>query len=494
MNNEIENIFREKFDNFEATPREGLFDAILAKRKRKRRALWMWSAAALVLLGTSVGVISSYNADSNTDNSIANDKTLIPDESSMQENDTSEYAGFKTVDHFIDTEKSSPKDLALKVETNKNSELTEDSKKELATSTKQRSLPIASNNRIIPKDIRPVEADPSFTSVNNTQTTNQDLAELYKQIAAENKNTDLTKATLFTKTGTLEIDYKREPISPKSKTEEPPHSKSEEPVKPINTSTQTPEIQDKTTTTPPIHKLVKLSRWSIETSAAAGVGSRDIKGEQQYVALRDMTESSMLSNSWSVNGIYQFNPKWNVQSGINLINRKENFEYTSEDKTVYTERTETKTETVIHPVLGEIEREYTLTVKDSQTIAGTATNHTNRYRTVSIPIVLERTLLTHNKWSILAKGGTMVSIYSKTSGIVINGNSEITDINSGETRQQGMVSGIFGLGAMFTPSDRISLVLYPQTNVGINSSYSSRVAFTQREMGLYIHTGLRIKL
>jgi hypothetical protein len=52
MKNDIENSFQQKFENFEMTPSEGLFDAIQAKIiKKKKRAIWMWSAAMLILAG-----------------------------------------------------------------------------------------------------------------------------------------------------------------------------------------------------------------------------------------------------------------------------------------------------------------------------------------------------------------------------------------------------------------------------------------------------------
>jgi hypothetical protein len=492
MSNEIENIFKEKFDNFEAAPREGLFDAILAKRKKKRRAIWMWSAAALVLLGTSYGILSNLPSDTPSTDSVVennNPKKII------KTDDGKETIGFRQVDTYIgkttENKKVASNDIEQQISEPSKGISESEGNSRPTIRDEQPETPRYVDTRPI-KDEIPIISNPIPKSTLDSPISTQELADLYKQIAANDKNADITKAKLFTKTRTSEVDLikGRNFISPKNEDPKTIIKKSTDQESPI---IDVDGNEDKTTP-PPIHKLVKLSKWSIETSAAGGIGGRSISGAKDYVSLRNLTESSKISTAISITGIYQIDPLWNVQAGFNYTNRRENFTHTSDDKTTYSQHDEIRTETIIHPVLGEIEREYSVTVMDTNTIDGITSNNTNNYKTINIPVVLERELINHKKWSVMAKGGAMVSIYGQTIGNIVNESNQITELNSSESRQSGMISGILGLGAMYAPTDRISIVLYPQANVGFNSRFNSNVAFTQREMGLYTHLGLRIKL
>jgi len=56
MNNKIENIFKEKFNSYESTPRADLFETIQIKRAKNKRSQWYWALAGLM----SVIIISSF--------------------------------------------------------------------------------------------------------------------------------------------------------------------------------------------------------------------------------------------------------------------------------------------------------------------------------------------------------------------------------------------------------------------------------------------------
>ena len=74
MSTEIENIFKQKFENFESAPSAGLFDKIQAARaKKKRIVIWMWSSAALLLFSLGLGyTVLSTSSDSK----LAKDNTI----------------------------------------------------------------------------------------------------------------------------------------------------------------------------------------------------------------------------------------------------------------------------------------------------------------------------------------------------------------------------------------------------------------------------------
>ena len=48
MNNKIENIFKEKLNSYEATPRADLFETIQLKKAKNKRVQWYWVTAGLM--------------------------------------------------------------------------------------------------------------------------------------------------------------------------------------------------------------------------------------------------------------------------------------------------------------------------------------------------------------------------------------------------------------------------------------------------------------
>ncbi|MFT5056902.1 MAG: hypothetical protein ACI80H_001623, partial [Pseudoalteromonas distincta] len=255
-----------------------------------------------------------------------------------------------------------------------------------------------------------------------------------------------------------------------------------------------PKDGDKADNNLPIRKLVRLSRWSIEAGASGGLGSRILSGPNDYVTMRNTTESVKFSTAYNLNVLYRINTKWSAQTGVSLVNRRENLSYTSVDQMTYTQREETRTETIIHPVLGEIEREYTVTVTDSSVQKGNQTNQTNTYLSASIPLVLERGLYEGEKWSLMTKVGVLAGIYSNANGQIVTGEGQSEDLQPIPTKSAGFHSFTYGIGAAYKCTDRISLIVYPQAFIGLNSALKTSVDISQKELGFYTHFGLRIQL
>ncbi|PCJ63577.1 MAG: hypothetical protein COA58_15680 [Bacteroidetes bacterium] len=474
MSNEIENIFQEKFKNFESTPSAGLFDAIQAKRKKKRRVIWIWSAAAILFLSTGIGF--SLLKDQNN-NSISTDDTPTTESANTNLESKNTTLSISPIDEQTD----------ITIESTFESEQSTNSKVEFNLEAK----PINSENYVIHEMESPISSETPILDKPDSPISNQELATLFKKIASENKGADITKAKVFTRKGKTEVDIIVETKAIEGSEANIPETKDEDIA---NVTEANNEEKNKTTTPPPTHKLVKLSRWSIEATSSIGLGGRTISGATDYVSLRNLTESARISNSFTLSGIYQLDPKWNIQTGFILLNRNENFNHSTNDYVQYNEREEQRTETIIHPVLGEIERTYTVVVTDTIVTSGIKTNNINKHTLLSIPLILERELMSNNKWSVMSKGGVMVSIYTNSQGNIVNESNQVSLLETAGVKTSGTYSALFGLGTMYKASDRVSILLYPQVNFGLNSSFENRLAFKQREIGIYTHLGLRVRL
>ena len=477
MSNEIENIFKQKFENFESAPSAGLFDKIQAARaKKKRIVIWMWSSAALLLFSLGLGyTVLSTSSDSK----LAEDNTI------GKEQNTELITSEEQIFPVIENDKFPP-----------SANESVDPKEEVKSSKTKSKTTGGTNRFVAQKEIkRPSSIDDTVLPQAENRTVNEELAKLYQKIHDANKNTDTKKAKIFTRNGESEVDLSAINLANLTKRNIP---EIKTPITNIDSANvaqiDRPQDGDKADENLPIRKLVRLSRWSIEASAASGLGSRILSGPADYVTMRNNTESVKFSTAYSLNVLYRINTKWSAQTGVSLVNRRENLSYTSADQMTYIQREETRTETIIHPVLGEIEREYTVTVTDSSVQKGNETKQTNTYLSASIPVVLERGLYEGEKWSLMTKIGVLAGIYSNANGQIVTGERQSEDLQAIPIKSTGFHSFTYGIGAAYKCTDRISLIVYPQAFIGLNSALKTSAGISQKELGFYTHFGLRIQL
>jgi hypothetical protein len=477
MSDEIENIFKQKFENFESAPSAGLFDKIQAARaKKKRIVIWMWSSAALLLFSLGLGyTVLSTSSDSK----LAEDKTI------EKERKTELITSEEQIFPVIENDKFQP--LA-------NESI--DPKEEVQSPKTKSKATGGANSFVSQKETkRPSSIDDTVLPQAENRTVNEELAKLYQKIHDANKNADPKKAKVFTRKGESEVDLSAINLANLTKRNIPEIKTA---ITNIDSTTvaqiDRPKDGDKADNNLPIRKLVRLSRWSIEAGASGGLGSRILSGPNDYVTMRNTTESVKFSTAYNLNVLYRINTKWSAQTGVSLVNRRENLSYTSVDQMTYTQREETRTETIIHPVLGEIEREYTVTVTDSSVQKGNQTNQTNTYLSASIPLVLERGLYEGEKWSLMTKVGVLAGIYSNANGQIVTGEGQSEDLQPIPTKSAGFHSFTYGIGAAYKCTDRISLIVYPQAFIGLNSALKTSADISQKELGFYTHFGLRIQL
>ena len=493
MKNEIENIFKQKFKSFEATPRAGLFDAIVAKRAKKKRAIWMWSAAVLLATVSAVGLWSYTNnapvqlAESTFENADKSTPTVI--------NPTQEKKDVVQENRVIEE---------TLVRTNPRGDRT---KEETAA---------AKDTRTIKKEVTIERRQKPFAKKNKTNTfSRNEWAELFAKIDRDNPTMDLNKGTLYfgnkkqtvdkstgvnipqeNKTSLLKKSARANKIennSPKPTLNDSMNMIASSTVE--KKSEDKEEDKDEAPNSPlPTGKLVALNKWRVQASAGMGYASRTLsETNKEYIDLRNSTENVAVSYQFEANVIYQFNPRWNIQTGLQYSIRNELFEYSQQMYTTE-ERDVVRTEIVVHPVLGEIERTYLETITDTTSQDVKYTSSQNKFELVSIPIIIERELVTHHNWSVLAKAGLHAGIYSNSIGLLIAPNSETQEYRTLPTRKAGINSAMFGLGVLYSLTPRVSLLAYPQANVQLNSSTRRTAGFSQNDWGIYTQFGLRIGL
>ena len=480
MSNDIENIFKEKFENFEATPRAGLFEAIQAKRKKKRRAIWIWSSAAIFLAGFGLWHLtrsleeninlaneSTTQTERNVTEEKASEQNYISEQQESQRTPEKEQIQINQSDEkgvvAIHTTKTEYREHCQKEETSKN------------IKTNKQLNDMASTRKIV----------------------NSELADLFKKIS-DDKNESSGKGKLYFGNKKYEVDKapvfdSNKDLNQVNEQDNPPIAKTKDTDSNLTMSKETVD-QAANNTTLPIHRLVELSKWSLEASASPGIGNRQLSGEQQYISLRNESESPKLSYAFDIRTLYQLSSKLNIQLGINATIRNEQFDYTTVDKIITTEREETKYETVIHPVLGEITREYTVVISESEEVLGVKTSTNNKFTNITIPIELEWELWKRNRITLIGKGGLTAGIYSTAQGSMILNQDEVVSLHSSPYKKAGIHSANAGFGLAVQATRRISLIAYPQVRIGLNSSYSNNSTFSQKETGIYTHVGLRIRL
>ncbi len=493
MSKDIENIFKQKFENFESAPSADLLDKIQNARSKKKRAIWIWSSAAVI---ASAGIIGLLLIDFDSEKS--NNREITQLEIGLLDNTELNTAS----ENFENqNNEQSTGNIAEGLSKKQNNAFDQ-------VRTPNEGLPSLENEKL---DKTPLKASTESTSPQK-QIANAQLADLFQKIASKTDNTNLEGGTLYHRNLVQQLSEAPSIVSKSmsdlsSNLEFKPNdltlndeSNSDEKVQETDfsendnliTKEETEEKEDKNKKLP-IYKLVDKSRWSISASAGLGIGGRSLSGNSLYVENRNNTEFQQLSNAVDLRLIYDISPKWSIQFGINRAERNENFFYEESDKLITVYREEERTETVIHPVLGTYTRTYTVTVEEEQLEEGKTYNSNNVYTNVTIPISLERELYSNKYVAVMARSGILIGISSKASGENLNQENKVFKLNSETYRTSGINFAHIGIGAALRASDRVSLIAYPEYRFGLNSAYNGTI-INQREFAFYTDLGIRIRL
>ncbi|MBT8326436.1 MAG: outer membrane beta-barrel protein [Bacteroidia bacterium] len=468
----MENIIKEKFDGFEAAPSAGLFDAILAKRKRKKRLIWVWSAASILLLGTAYFGLTNLEQSSQSNNPIVEQESNSTEDLATSDLSPEETAEFKQINE--------EDNQASNIASNREDErfLTDEVIREESPRFVEQSTP------------KTIQSAPQ--QIEETPIRDKSLADKFLEIVKSEKNNDVKKAKFFVKDKELVVDAPRKntktelPKLESEDTHETDDKKVNEPKDNYQPTNQSPDDNDLGGDNP------KLSKWSLAFTGGPGIGGRMLSGDQSMIDARNSAESSKLSYGFDVRAQYAFSEFWNVQTGVNYTQRNENFDYVQNSMEV-SSRKETKEVTIIHPVLGEIKKEVEYTVWDT-VLNSNSTSATNKYTSISIPLSIERMFPLGQKFAILTRTGVLFGINQSATGSTINQENEAILISTQPYKQAGVNRVELGIGAAYRVNNRITILVYPQGNVALQSVYKKSAIIEQRDYGFYTQFGLKIDL
>jgi hypothetical protein len=479
MSKELENIFEERFKTFESQPSAGLFDAIQAKRKKRKVVAWWWMAASILMIGSAVTV--------------------------WQLNKPNDVQPANTVNEHIENTESMEKPLAQQETIVEDNSATSNTIEPETTETanlrqdfENTPTPLVDHSLSFPTDNSHASSGEPNTSTDRV--IDSDLADRFKQILDANKDVNPDKATIHIRDFSAEIDLKDESTStPKDVIVKTEDVIEDEKVVLVNNEINKPEGElpgnndqkDKGVEQP--EDINKPTKWNVEVSAGIGYANRRFNLSNQYTDLRNLAESPQVSTLFDVRAMYALSNNWNIQTGVNYMQRNEQYQAQTSTMEV-SDRIVLVEETIIHPVLGEITRQVETTVLDTSWINGANITANNNFSSVNIPLALEHIFYVGNKLTILTKAGVQFGVNQSISGTSIDHNYETTDLNNLPYRATvNRVS--LGVGAGYRLNNKLMLLVYPQGNVTLQPTLElSGGGIKQQEFGIYSQFGLRLSL
>lgn len=485
MRGEFENIFKEKFKGHTENVSEGLFESIINKRnKRKKAIIWMFSLLGILVL---IGTFSLFNISQDPAKStLADDVQHTTDNKTNQNqlNETStnpvkpgiEESNNIVLDDISKVENSTQVDnKKIDASTNKVSTARNESNKTLITNSIDKNLEPSSNN--LNQEYAQLYREITNNGISNPEKTqvfnrNKDLTDIYEEI--KNK-----KESRIAVPKTQHIDSAKSVVTNLDITKDQQ-----------NKGTVSSSNPDSSNIDPP--KFIP-SNWSIGLFAGPSFHANQYSGDPNLSESFTESQKGVSSFSTGINVIYDFNEKWNVTSGVNLIKTKNQIDYTITN-TSYNYSYRTETQTVIHPVLGEIEKEVTIETID--TINKDITfNSKNSTQTIFVPLNVERKFTVGDKLTLFASAGGSLSLNNKVSGQYLNIDSlGLFEMEALPYKKNGLTSLNIGFGLGYTLNNRISLLVYPRANLGLRSSLNSSYGLKQNEFKMYNQLGIRINL
>ncbi len=468
MSKELEDILKAKLEAFEVQPSGGLFDAIQAKRKKKKVAVWWWTAASVALLGV---LVAFWGLNNSSDSPAVIDAPEIEEVTPEVPQESHEVES-AIVQEEIDTQ-------------------LEPVTSPVPTLDPTPALPLRDQSTYgsYPGDVTPPE---QTTSPIQDIVVDERLAQRFAEIMEENKEVDPNKAKLHVRDRSLDVNRRDEvanvieskPVIEEDKAETPEHFVFAE-------EAETPDTADQNAQNNSENNTTKISPWRFELSGGIGYAYRIIEGPQNYTELRNEADQARLSSMVDARIAYQLSPKWSLQSGINFMQRTEQFN-SFESEMHINERIEQEERVIIHPVLGEIKQMVDVTYYDTSWVQGAAVSATNKYNSVQIPLELERAFYFGSRWTVLSKAGVQFTIHQNVTGMSIN--DQLQTVAAESLSYQNGISRIsFGVGAGYTVNDKVMIMLYPQGSLALQNGLDLP-GIKQKDFGVFSQLGLRVRL
>lgn len=235
------------------------------------------------------------------------------------------------------------------------------------------------------------------------------------------------------------------------------------------------------------------SPWSIELLGSYDfINRRMPNATPAYAAERKQDEKVQSAFSLQLRAQYKLNPVLSLRSGIAYSRINEQLNHSRTES--YTEIIDRQvTGYILDPINGPTQVTYTVrdTVNHSST---TQVNSNNRYTFVDVPVLLNYTFYTSNKWSLGVSGGPMFNLVFQQRGYILSPNQgEVIDLSTSANpyRTYAGVNLMLNASASYSLNKHFDIVFEPGIRYGLSSLTNAPNGMIQKNNSLNLFTGLR---
>ncbi len=222
-----------------------------------------------------------------------------------------------------------------------------------------------------------------------------------------------------------------------------------------------------------------ISKWQIALGAGITDWLPNFTGGE-LATIKNKNEKGILSYGTDLSISYSLNDAWSLSSGVQYMSNESRFtHYYEEDTTV---QLTVVNEVEVNMISGELMRQR-LSIEDFPTINWHRVEHYNKYQSLSIPLLLSRTMAVRPKVSLDVGLGIKYSVWSQSTGRTIEENNPgeailiVHPFESGHYKFNHQLSALGAINVFYALSDRWALGIglqadYSITDVSLINSYS----------------------
>ena len=487
----IDRLFQEGLKDFEATPRDAVWENIEAKlnqKKKKRRVIPIWwryaGIAALLLLLLTVGSVYFNTSEYTQPNQVVETEDASSEKINTENNNTLEGLENSSETKIATTDNTnSPKETILEAPLNKLTTSNESSIAENSTSKNKNESRLTNPNN---------NAIANLTEEKNSPETIQNKTKQNSAVLAssrENNTVDKEEVTIIDKEKVEKLinnTSKNNTTIAKTKEEDTDVLADKNAENNLLTIEEALEKNKDII----IEEEETQNRWSIAPNAAPVYFNTLGEGSSIDPQFNSNSKTGELNMSYGLSASYAINNKLSVRSGINKVN----LGYNTNDVVVFQSA---NSRSALQNISGSpadatsyvsFESLNTSTIPESFITTNTSINQALGY--IEVPLELQYKL-SDKKLGINIIGGF--------SSFFLNNNEIFSEAENGNKTLLGEANNInkvsysanFGLGLNYKMSKKIDLNLEPMFKYQINTFKNTSGNFTPFIIGVY--TGFAIK-
>ena len=469
----IDRLFQEGFKDFEATPKDAIWQNIEAKlnqNKKKRRVLPLWwryaGIAALFLLLLTAGSIYFNNDNSLPANQVVDTESALPEKSTIPNN-----AIISSNNNIVDNiDNKDSNNIANSQNSNNSIQRTSVSNNFSRTNLKSSTIKSGDQNQIL---VNKNSAYKNSSEENKVAKINQRDSD---EVISEMKKTN-EKASSNKKDISSMADNKNEESNPLMTANPKNNSTIEEAI------AESKKEDDDT----------NLNKWSVGTNAAPIYFSSLGKGSSLDAQFNENSKSGEVTMSYGVSASYALNKKLSVRSGINKVN----IGYNTNNVIVFESIGLSSKTSALRNVdtynpggnISIISAESINNLNNEPFIKTSNTSVNQSLGFIEIPLEIEYALI-NKKFGFNIIGGF--------SSFILSNNELFSEFNGNRTRigeatnlNKVSYSANFGLGLNYKITKKLDLNLEPLFKYQINTFNNTSGNFKPYFIGVYTGIGLK---